>query len=124
MGERYQRKETVVEGFAGNKTGRHRLAEYRQPVEPFQGSDDGILGQRVPHHPVTIDAGGKDQPDQRHAREPGEPARATIAPQDEFAQQVQHHHHHQRIGSVTVQAAHDAAEVPLFVREVFDRGIG
>jgi len=74
-----------------------------------------------PHQPIAVDAGKEHEPDQRHARDPRERAKALEAPERQLAQQVQRHREHQAVGGITVQAAHYAARVPLLAREVFDR---
>ncbi len=48
---------------------------------------------------------------------------AVKAPVEEFAQEVQQHHQYQAVGGIAVQAAHDAAEPPLLVGVILDRGV-
>ena len=86
--------------------------------------DRDVLGELVPDQPVTGDAGGDDQQQDRHAGHPGEPARPAVAVERELAQQVQHHDDHHGVGRVAMQAAHHAARIPLLVRQVLDRAVG
>ena len=58
-------------------------AEERQRVEPLRRRDEAELGERVPHQPVAADA-RSEQPQQRHAGEPGEPAEARVAAEQPF----------------------------------------
>ena len=81
------------------------------------------MGEHIPNHPVTTDAAGEYQPQQRHAGKPGEPARAAVTIHYELARQVQHHDDDQGVGGIAVQAAHDAAGVPLNVAYIFKRRI-
>jgi hypothetical protein len=47
----------------------------------------------------------------------------VVAAIEQFARQVQQHRQHQAVGGIAVQAAHDAAQPPLLVGVVLDRGV-
>ena len=83
-----------------------------------------VLGELVPDQPVAGDAGGIEQPDDRQAGEPGEPAHAAIVVIGELAQQVDHQHDDHQVGGVAMEAAHHAGVVPMLLRQVLDRLVG
>jgi len=123
MDEDQQGEETVIKGVRRDEIAGEGRARNTEDVEPFAGGDGDVLGEGVPDQPITGDAGGIDQPQHRHAGEPGEPTRTPQAVHRELAQNVDHHHRHHGIGAIAMEAAHDAAEIPLFVCQVLDGGI-
>src|SRR5690606_28495729 len=70
------------------------------------------------------DAGDEDEHEHRHAGHPAEPAYAAIPVEGELPQEVCGHHDNESVGSIAVQAAHDARRVPLIMRHVFDGSEG
>ena len=106
--QEHQQREEPVSQHARQEVARGRRAEDRQPVEPFGAGDGGEQAELVPYQPIAADAGGVDQPDRRHAGDPGIPAEAVKAPVEEFAQEMQQHHQHQAVGGIAVQAAQEA----------------
>ena len=95
--------------------------EDRQPVQQLRRTDRNILCEFVPDEPVARNAEREHQPDQRHPRNPVEPAIAPVAVEDELFDDVQEDRDDRRVGRISVQASHDTAQVPLFVRQVLDR---
>ena len=47
-------------------------------------------------------------------------AEAGIAPIGPFAHEMQTHHEHEAVGGITVEAAQEAAEIPLIAADLTD----
>jgi hypothetical protein len=119
--EHQHREEAVVDRVGGEEIACRGPLKKRQPVEQFGGGDRGELRQPVPDDPVAADAGDVHQPDQRYAGDPGVEAEAVVAAVGPFAQQVQEHHQDEGVGGIAMQAAHHAAQIPLFPGQPADR---
>ena len=119
--ERQQREQAVVHRVRRDEVADQCAIEHRQPVEPFGRGNGHELRRAVPWQHVAVDARDVNEPQQDHARYPRKPAEAPVVVEHEMADQVEHHRQYHRIGRVAVKAAHDAAQPPLFMRQVLDR---
>ncbi len=124
VNEGEQRKQAVVDAGGINEIADQRATEARQPIHPFKTRNHHVLGELVPRQHVAVDAGDVDQPDQADAGQPRKGAEAVHAIEGEVAQHVQQHQHHHRIRGVAVNAAQDAAEVPLVLGQRLHRAVG
>ncbi len=122
--EYHQREKAAAERRAVEKVVRDRFGEKGQGIQPLGGCDGDVLRQLVPDEPVAADAANIDEEDRRHAGYPGEEALAAQSVERKFPQQMQNNDDNQRVRGIAVQAAHDAGQVPLLVRDVLDGCIG
>ena len=89
MEKHHQREKPPAQGRIVQEIAGDGLTEERQGVEPLRGGDGHELRQLIPDQPVATDATGKDEPEQDHTREPGEPPRPAQAAQDKFTGEMQ-----------------------------------
>ncbi len=58
MDEHQQAEKTIGKASPGEEIIGYGIAEDTQPVQPFHKVDRDILGQLVPHQPITADPRG------------------------------------------------------------------
>src|SRR5678815_1362365 len=97
------------------------LRHERGDAQPFQRREEGELRARVPHQPVADQAGGVEQPDERHPGDPREGTPAAEPAQPQLSYQMDDRYEYKGICRITVHAAQHAAEPPL---ELADRRVG
>jgi len=121
--ERQQREQPVVHRAFEDEIADERAVEHGQPVQPFRRRDGDELREAIPRQHVAVDAADVGDPQHGDARDPREPAKAPVAIEHEVPQEVQNHAEDHPIGCVAMEAPHDAAQVPLRMRQVLDRRV-
>ncbi len=121
--EDQQREQPVADALGSDEVADQCAAEAGQPVEPLEAGLRDELRQLVPRQHVAVGAGHVDQPDQQHAGDPGEPAKAAQAVEREMAQRMHGHRRHQRVRGIAMHAAQYAAGEPLAFGEGLHRPV-
>src|SRR3990170_7149765 len=112
VNERKQREETIIHAPLLQEIAHQRGTEDRQGIQPFRGSHSRKLRQLVPGQPIAIYTRDIYQPQHNDTRVPGKPPEAPVTIEHEVAQHVQYGKQYHPVGSITMQAAHYAAQIP------------
>ena len=120
MQKNQQRKEAIAHHFLGKKAQRHGLNDdKRNCIKQSRACHSNVLGLFIPHQPVATKVGREKQPKQRYSTDPGKPACARVAFQQQLFDQMQRYGDCHSYRCKTMHAAHDTANVILFITDHF-----